>query len=85
MQGMVAGKRSNGKPRQIWENTSQILYVWYDGSSEQSGGEHASFSQRQTYRREERDTFETRPIVLMNSVLNETDPFTSATRVAVNY
>ena len=29
MQGMVAGKRSRGKPRQIWGNTSQIrLLRW---------------------------------------------------------
>ncbi len=31
MQGMVAGKRGRGKPRQRWEKDNR--YVWYDGSS----------------------------------------------------
>ena len=41
MQGMVAGERSQGKPRQ-----GRAKYVWYDGSSKQSGGGQASLSQR---------------------------------------
>ena len=45
MQSMVAGKRSQDKDGR---NTSHIprLYVWYDGSSKQSGGGQASISQR---------------------------------------
>ena len=53
MQGMIAGKRSRGKPRQRWEKDitdtfgtmkaktkmgeRHHRYVWYDGSSKQSG------------------------------------------------
>ena len=39
MQGMVAGNRSRGKQR-------HHRYVWYDGSSKQSGGGQAPISQR---------------------------------------
>ena len=46
MQGMVAGNRSREKPRQIWEIDITDIYVWYDGSSKQSGGGHESISQR---------------------------------------
>ena len=41
MQGVVAGKRSRGRPIQRWEKD-----VWYDGSRKQSGGGQASISQR---------------------------------------
>ena len=43
MQGMVAGKRSRGKPRQRREtDITDDRYVWYDGSSKQSGGGQSS-------------------------------------------
>ena len=44
MQGMVAGNRSRAEPRQRWEK--DITYVWYDDSSNRSGGVPASISQR---------------------------------------
>ena len=48
MQCMVAGKRSRGNPRKRREKDKEIhhRYVWYDGSSKQSGGGQASISQR---------------------------------------
>ena len=42
MQGMVAGKRSRGKTEM---EEIHHGYVWYDGSSKQSGGGQASISQ----------------------------------------
>ena len=44
MQGMVAGKRGRGKPRQRWEKA--ITHVWYGGSSKQSSRGQASILQR---------------------------------------
>ena len=50
MQGMVAGKRSRGKPRKKVGGRHQ-RYVWYDGGSKQSGGGLASISQRKSGQR----------------------------------
>ena len=45
MQGMVAGKRKQGKSKtKMGERHHR--YVWYDGSSKQRGGGQASISQR---------------------------------------
>ena len=46
MQGMVAGKRSRGKPRQRCEKDITDTFGTYDDSSKQSGGGPASISQR---------------------------------------
>ena len=60
MQGMVAGKRSRGKPRQRWEK--DIRYVWYDDSGKQTGIHFAETSgQRRPdediHREEEESTY----------------------------
>ena len=51
MQGMVAGKRSRGKPRQKWEKDHR--YVWCDGCSKQRTG--INFAETSGQRRPDED------------------------------
>ena len=55
MQGMIAGKRSRGKPMPTEMGERHHIYVWYDDSSKQSGGRQASISQTSRQRRPEED------------------------------
>ena len=73
MQGRVAGKRSSGKPRQRWGKYITDTFGTMAAASRVA--ENINHFRRDIQERRERETFETRPIVLNISVLNETDPY----------
>ena len=57
------------------KNTSHIYYIRLVRWQQRAEWRITCIIFAETYRREERETFENRPIVLKNSVLNETDPY----------
>ena len=70
--------RNGSRKKKQWKANTKMgeihhRYVW----QQRAEWRRTRIIFAETYRREERKTFETRPIVLKNSVLNETDPYAS--------